>query len=126
MIRTFVLAGALATVSSFAIAEGDAEMGERVFRKCQSCHQVGEGAENRTGPTLNNIVGAPMGAHPDFGYSDALADKAAEGGVWDVETLTAFLANPRNVMQGTRMSFAGLRKEQEIADVIAYLATFSE
>ncbi len=105
MIRTFVLAGALATVSTFAMAEGDAEMGERVFRKCQSCHQVGEGAANRTGPSLN---------------------MAAEGGVWDVETLTAFLANPRSAMPGTRMSFAGLRKEQEIADVIAYLATFSK
>ena len=122
----FAIATALVVTSSAAFAEGDAAAGERVFRKCQSCHQVGEGAANRTGPTLNGIMDAAMGANPDFGYSDALMEQAENGGVWDYDTLAAFLTNPRNAMQGTRMSFAGLRKEKEVADVIAYLATFSE
>ncbi|MEM7642001.1 MAG: cytochrome c family protein [Pseudomonadota bacterium] len=117
-----LLALALATP---ALAEGDAENGEKVFRKCQACHAVGEGATNKVGPTLNGIVGAAAGQNADFRYSDALLAMAADGLVWDEESLTAYLTKPRDFMDGTKMSFAGIRKEEEVADVIAYLATFN-
>lgn len=106
-----------------ALAEGDVESGEKVFRKCKACHQVGADAQSRTGPVLNGIVGARAGAVEDFSYSSALEDAAADGLVWTEENLAAFLAKPREFMKGARMSFAGLRRDTEIADVIAYLAT---
>lgn len=113
----------LSVFAAPALAEGDADAGEKVFRKCKACHQVGADAQSRTGPVLNGIVGAPAGAVEDFSYSSAREDAAADGLVWTEENLAAFLAKPREFMKGTRMSFAGLRRDTEIADVIAYLAT---
>ncbi|MCL4166773.1 UNVERIFIED_CONTAM: hypothetical protein GTU68_027703, partial [Idotea baltica] len=82
-------------------------------------------AKNKVGPVLNGIVGAPAGANPDFKYSDALSEMAAEGLVWDDESLTEFLTKPKNFIKGTKMSFAGLRKEADTENVIAYLSTFN-
>lgn len=107
-----------------ALADGDAEKGEKVFKKCKACHDVGEGAKNKVGPVLNGIVGAPAMHNADFKYSDGMKTKAEEGLVWDEETLTAYLTKPKDVVPGTKMSFAGLRKEKDIDDVIAYLNTF--
>lgn len=117
-------AATLLALSAPAFAEGDAEKGEKVFKKCKACHAVGEDAKNKVGPILNGIVGAPAGANADFKYSDALMEKAGEGLVWDEENLTAFLTKPKDFLPKTKMSFAGLRKEQEIMDVIAYMASF--
>ncbi len=100
--------------------------GEKVYKKCQSCHQVGEGAKNRTGPILNGIVGHPIGAVEGFRYSKVFEELNAEGKVWTEEELAAFLADPRGYAKGTKMSFAGLRKEDDIAAVTAYLQSFSE
>lgn len=97
------------------------EEGENVFKKCKSCHQVGEGAKNRTGPMLNGIVGHPAGAIEGFRYSNVMADAGAGGLVWTEEELAAFLAKPKAYMKGTKMSFAGLRKDEDIAAVIEYL-----
>ncbi|MDU9005794.1 c-type cytochrome [Sedimentitalea todarodis] len=108
-----------------AFAEGDADKGEKVFKKCKACHAVGEDAKNKVGPVLNGIVGSPAGANPDFKYSDAMTEMAAEGLVWDEESLTAFLTKPKDFMKGTKMSFAGLRKEADTENVIAYLSTFN-
>lgn len=105
---------------------GDPEKGERVFRKCAACHAVGEDAKNKVGPELNNLFNRGIAAEPDFDYSDALKSVAEEKGDWTPEELAAFLEKPRDYAKGTKMSFAGLRKEDERADVIAYLATFSE
>ncbi|ETW12246.1 cytochrome c2 [Roseivivax marinus] len=105
---------------------GDAEAGEQVFRKCQACHMVGEDAQNRVGPTLNGVVGRTAGTLEGFNYSDAMVAKGEEGLVWNPETLAAYLENPRGYVEGTKMSFAGLRKEEERANVIAYLAQYSE
>lgn len=101
------------------------EAGEKVFKKCQSCHQVGDGAKHRTGPILNNIVDQPAGSVDGFKkYSKALK-AAAEGGlVWNDEELAGFLAKPRSYMKGTRMGFAGLKSDDDIAAVIAYLRSF--
>ena len=98
--------------------------GEKVFRKCKSCHQVGDGAANKTGPQLNGIVGKSAGAVDGFKYSDALKAKAAEGLVWDEASLAAFLAKPKSYIQGTKMSFSGLKKEEDIEAITAYLSTF--
>lgn len=123
-IRSSALTALALAVAAPAFAEGDAESGEKVYRKCKSCHMVGEDAENRLGPLLNGIVGAPAGAVEGFGYSDAITEKAAEGLVWTEENLAAYLAKPKDFIPGNKMSFAGLRKDDDIADVIAYLATF--
>ena len=107
-----------------AFAEGDAKKGEKVFKKCKACHAVGEGAKNKVGPMLNGIIGAPAGQVADFKYSDALLAKAEEGLVWDDAAMAAFLTKPKDFIDGTKMSFAGLRKEADIANVVAYLQTF--
>ncbi|MCB2129620.1 MAG: c-type cytochrome [Rhodobacteraceae bacterium] len=102
------------------------EAGETVFKKCKACHKVGEGARNGTGPMLNGIVGRAAGASDGFKYSGPMV-AAAEGGlVWTPEALAGFLANPKGYMKGTKMSFAGLKKAEEIDAVIAYLGTFAE
>lgn len=103
---------------------GDAESGERVFRKCMACHAVGEGAENKVGPVLNGIVGRAVAAVDGFQYSAALKEKAAEVEAWTPAEIAAFLEAPRDYAPGTKMAFAGLRQQEERDDVIAYLATF--
>ncbi|NBD29829.1 MAG: c-type cytochrome [Alphaproteobacteria bacterium] len=100
------------------------EEGEGVFRKCRACHQVGEGAVNRTGPHLNGVLGRTIGGIDDFRYSSVFEEANAAGQVWGPENLGAYLADPRGAMPGTKMSFAGLRSEDEIAAMIAYLSTF--
>lgn len=102
------------------------EAGQKVFRQCAACHKVGEGARHGTGPALNGIVGAAVGAADPFRYSAVLVDAGAAGMIWDEETLAAFLADPRGFMPRNRMSFNGLRKEDDITAVIAYLSTFKE
>jgi len=105
---------------------GDVEAGEKVFRKCKACHQVGEGAKNRVGPILTGIVGKVAGQNADFKYSDAMAAKGEEGMEWTVENLSAFLEKPRDFVKGTKMSFPGLKKEDERANVITYLFSVAE
>lgn len=100
-----------------------AAQGEKVFGKCKSCHQVGEGAKNRSGPHLNGVVGRAIGAVDGFRYSGAMSEM---GGVWDEATLAGFLANPRGAVKGTKMSFAGLKSEDDIAAVTEYLKTYAE
>lgn len=100
--------------------------GEKVFKKCKACHQVGEGAKNRSGPILTGIVGRPAGTVDGFKYSKPLKAMAADGLVWDEENLHAFLAKPKAFMKGTRMAFAGLRKEEDLAAITAYLSSFAE
>ena len=105
----------------------DAELaakGEKIFSKCQACHQVGEKAKNRTGPVLNGIVGSEAGAAEKFRYSKAMKIAAAEGLVWSEETLGWYLEAPRKYMKGTKMSFKGLRDEGDRAAVIEYLKQF--
>jgi S-disulfanyl-L-cysteine oxidoreductase SoxD len=100
--------------------------GEKVFKKCSACHQVGEGATNRVGPALNGVMGRAAGSAEGFKYSDALKSMSTDGLIWTDETLTAFLANPRAFMKGTKMSFAGLKKDEDITAISAYLSSFSQ
>ncbi|WP_306116777.1 MULTISPECIES: cytochrome c family protein [unclassified Roseovarius] len=125
MFRQILAAATLVgAMTAPALAEGDAEAGEKVFKKCKACHAVGDKAKNKVGPILNGIVGAPAGQVEGFKYSDALMEMAEGGLVWDEASLSAFLTKPKDFMKGTKMSFAGLRKEKDLANVIAYLATF--
>lgn len=100
--------------------------GEKVFRKCKACHQIGEGAKNRSGPLLTGIVGRPVAKVDGFRYSGALEGMAADGLVWTPETLTAFLENPKGFAKGTKMSFKGLSDAEDLSAMIAYLSTFPE
>ena len=115
---------ALTGMAGSALAEGDAAAGEKVFRKCKACHQVGDKAKNRVGPMLNGIVGNEIASLDGFKYSKACKAKKTEGLVWTEEVLDAYLTKPRKFIKGTRMSFAGLKKEADRANVIAYLLTF--
>ncbi|RZW09940.1 MAG: cytochrome c family protein [Rhodobacteraceae bacterium] len=123
--RTIILGAVLAHAGLPVAAQGDAAKGEKIFNRCKSCHAVGEDAKNKVGPVLNGIVGSPAGTNPDFKYSDALLEKAAEGLIWDEESLTAYLTKPGDFIPKTKMAFPGLRKESDITDLISYLATFS-
>lgn len=100
--------------------------GEKVFRRCASCHEVGTDAENKVGPVLTGVVGSAAGQVAGFAYSGALADAAAGGLVWDEANLAAFLAAPRTFLKGTKMAFAGLRDEADIAALIAFLSAQAE
>lgn len=125
MLRT-IPAVILALTPALALAEGgDPAKGEKIFRKCKACHAVGPGAKAKVGPELNGVVGRPI-ASTDFNYSKALQALAADGAVWTEDKLDAFLTNPRGYAKGTRMSFAGLRKAEDRADVIAYLSTLGK
>lgn len=104
----------------------DAAAGEKIFARCKACHAVGEGAKNRVGPHLNGIVGRPAGAVEGYKYSTAMLERAGEGLVWDEANLAAYLADPRGFVKGTKMAFAGLKKDEDVANVIAYLAGFAE
>lgn len=100
--------------------------GERAFRACKACHKVGEGASNGTGPLLNGVYGHPAAQVEGFKYSNAMKAKGDEGLVWTAETLDAYLENPRAYVKGTRMAYAGMRKADERAAVIAYLSSFAD
>ncbi|MCV3272780.1 c-type cytochrome [Roseobacter sinensis] len=116
-----------AAVTEVAMAALDPELvdaGETVFRKCRACHQIGEGAKNKSGPHLNGVMGGPVASNPDFKYSDVFLAAGADGLVWDEAAMAEFLAKPRAYMKGTKMGFAGLKKEADIEAVIAYLKSF--
>jgi cytochrome c2 len=106
-----------------ALASGDAAAGEKVFKKCKACHVV-DAEKHKTGPHLVNLMGRTAGSADGFKkYSDAMK---SSGIVWNEETLDAYLENPKAYVKGTRMAFAGLRKEEDRANVIAYLKSYSK
>lgn len=116
---------ALPLLTTPVLAAGDPAAGAIVFKKCMACHAVGEGAKNKVGPELNGVFGRTTGSLEGFAYSQGLKDAGAGGLVWTPETLVAWLHKPKDVVAGTKMSFAGLAEQADIDNVIAYLATFS-
>ncbi len=107
-------------LSSNAFAqEGDAAAGETVFKKCTACHNVAD-AKHKVGPSLQGVIGRKPGTAEGFKYSKAMTDFGADK-VWDEAHLTEYLTNPRGVVKGTRMAFAGLKDPKDVADVIAFL-----
>ncbi|WP_269585896.1 c-type cytochrome [Roseibium sp. Sym1] len=123
-LKALWLGTVLAALPGLASA-GDAAKGERVFKKCAACHAVGDGAKNKVGPQLNEVFGRTAGSIDGYKYSKAMTAAGEEGLVWDEATMATYLAKPRDMVKGTRMAFAGLRKQEDLDNVIAYLATFS-
>jgi cytochrome c len=106
------------------LASADAKEGEKLYKKlCTACHTDEKGGPNKIGPNLWDIVGRKKGSHPGFSYSSGME---AKGGDWTYEDLNHWLHKPSSFIKGTKMSFVGLPKEQERADVIAYLRTMND
>nr|WP_245409930.1 cytochrome c family protein [Pararhizobium haloflavum] len=103
------------------LADADAANGEAIFRRCQACHTVDEGGQNRVGPNLHGIVNRPVASAEGFSYSDAMTEYASGDAAWDYGRLDAFLLAPRDEVQGTSMAFPGLRDDADRADLIAFL-----
>ena len=103
---------------SALMAMGDIATGEKVFKKCAACHSIVKGGKNNIGPALYNVVGRQVGALTDYKYSKALS---AYGKEWTMEELNGYLIKPAKWIKGTKMAFAGLRKEKDRASVILYL-----
>jgi len=122
--RTLVLGLVMAGIAGPAFAAGDAAKGKKVFRKCKACHVV-DSDKNKVGPTLQNVVGRTPGTVDGYKYSKAMVEFGADN-VWDEATLSAYLEKPKKVVKGTKMAFAGLRKEKDRDDVIAYMLENSE
>ena len=100
------------------MAMGDVTAGEKIFKKCAACHSIVKGGKNNIGPALYNVVGRKIGGVSDYKYSKALA---AYGKEWNFEELNGFLIKPAKWIKGTKMAYAGLRKEKDRASVIKYL-----
>ncbi|MBJ6371426.1 c-type cytochrome [Sedimentitalea arenosa] len=109
-----------------AVEIGDAERGAILFEDCASCHEVGAGAEDRIGPHLNGIFGRKAAAHDGYPYSDGIQRAGRDGLVWDLRRLDAYIENPKALVSGTRMNFAGYDDPKDRADVLAYLRSFSD
>ncbi len=105
------------------LASADPAAGEAQFRACGSCHAVAPGAAARIGPNLWGIVGSAIGAVDGFNYSNVMG---GHGGTWTFENLSAFLQSPRDFMPGTAMSYAGMRRDTNRANLIAYLNSQSD
>ena len=118
--KTLTSLAALAFITSPALA-ADVEKGAKVYKKCVSCHMIGDKAKNRVGPQLNGIIGREIASLGDYKYSKAMVKYGEAEKVWSEENLSAYLANPRKTVKGTRMAFAGLRKQADVDNVIAYL-----
>ena len=97
---------------------GDISHGEKVFKKCAACHSIAKGGKNNIGPALYNVVGRKVGVINDYKYSKALSNYEKE---WTFEELNGYLIKPAKWIKGTKMAFAGLRKEKDRASVIKYL-----
>ena len=100
------------------MALGDVANGEKIFKKCAACHSINKGGKHKIGPALYNVVGRTVGGVDDYKYSKSLASYGKE---WTFEELNGFLLKPASYIKGTKMSYAGLRKEKDRASVIKYL-----
>lgn len=104
-----------------AASAEDLEHGAQVYKKCVTCHAVGPDAKSKVGPPLNGLFGRKSGTHEGYSYTDANKNAAI---VWDDAVFTKYIKDPKGVIPGTKMSFAGLKEEADIKDVIAYLKQY--
>ena len=111
----------LAMLPTAALADGDATQGAKVFLKCKSCHQIGEGAKNAVGPELNGLFGRKTGSVAGYSYSAANKNS---GIVWDETIFREYIQNPKGRIPGTKMTFPGLKDPTDIDNIIAYLKQF--
>jgi cytochrome c len=106
------------------LAAADPEAGAKVARKCAACHSFEQGGPNKIGPNLYGVIGGPVAHRDDYSYSQALQDKAGE--TWSYANLDAYLESPKDFAPGNKMTFAGLKKPEDRAALLAYLRTFSD
>jgi cytochrome c len=121
MMRALIFAMAVSAVSSATALAQDVAAGEQTFRMCLPCHSVGEGAMNKLGPVLNGVDGRKSGTFEAYNYSDAMKNA---GITWNDATFKDYIQEPAAKVPGTKMAFAGLKDEKQIADLWAYLKQF--
>jgi cytochrome c len=107
------------------LAAADPVAGEASAKKCQACHDLSAANANKTGPGLYDVVERVIGSHPGFAYSAVLAEHQAAGDTWTYDNLNQFLLSPKGFAPGTKMTFAGVKNDEERANIIAFLATLS-
>lgn len=113
-------AAALAAFTLPAMADGDAAKGEKVFKQCKACHEL-ETDTNKVGPTLKGVLGRNIASVAGFNYSDAMKAHAATNPVWTDDLFEDYIADPKKAVPGNKMSFAGVKKEDQREDLLAYL-----
>jgi len=121
MTRSLFLASAFVLAFPAISYAQDAAAGEKVFLQCKACHQVGETAKNVVGPVLNGVIGRPAGSVAGYAYSEA---NKKSGLTWDEVTFREYIKDPKAKVPGTKMAFPGLKDEQKLNDLVAYLKQF--
>jgi cytochrome c len=119
--RALIIAGLVILTGTTASLAQDAAAGEKVFVVCKVCHQVGESAKSAVGPVLNGLIGRKAGTYPGYAYSDANKNS---GLTWDEPTFREYIKDPKAKIPGTKMTYAGLKDEQKISDLLAYLKQY--
>lgn len=121
MMKVLIAAAVLTVATAASAVAQDVEKGQNSFKKCLPCHRIGPDAKNLVGPELNGLDGRKAGTVPNFNYSDANKNS---GIVWNEETFKEYIKDPRAKIPGTKMTFAGIKNDQEINDLWAYLKQF--
>ena len=121
MLRMMMTVVTLGVIAAPAMA-ADPAAGEKAFAVCKACHKVGEGAKNGLGPMLNGVVGQAAGSVEGYNYSEAMR---TSGLTWDEANLAGFLKNPKAKIPGNKMTFAGVKDDTKLVDIIAYLGQFN-
>ena len=116
-------ASAIVMAAFGVLAAGDIAKGKKLAKKCKTCHTLNEGGKNRLGPNLFDILDKPAGAVKGYKYSKAMKESGIK---WDDATFTDFVTKPKRVVKGTKMSFAGLKKPKDRANLIIYLRSLSD
>ncbi|EIM27777.1 c-type cytochrome [Microvirga lotononidis] len=119
--RSFVLSAALLLAGLGSAQAQDAAAGEKVFTQCRACHQIGPNAKNAVGPVLNGVIGRHSGSVEGYNYSPANKNS---GLTWDEATFREYIKDPKAKIPGTKMIFAGVKDEQKVNDLVAYLKQF--
>jgi cytochrome c len=122
MHKTIVIAAAAIPISTGIALAQDAQKGQMVFNLCLPCHSIGPGAQTKVGPELNGLDGRHSGSVPGFDYSDANKNS---GIVWNEANFKKYIQNPQGVIPGTKMIFPGVKNEQQVNDLWAYLSQFA-
>ncbi len=121
--KRIVLATLFVAIGLGQASAQDAAAGEKAFAVCKACHQVGDNAKNAVGPVLNGLIGRKAGSVEGYSYSDA---NKKSGITWDEATFSEYIKDPKAKVPGTKMAFAGIKDEQKIKDLIAFLHTFDK
>jgi len=119
--RALFIAGLVVLTSTTASMAQDAAAGEKAFAVCKACHQLGETAKNSVGPVLNGVIGRKAGTFAGYNYSDANKNS---GLTWDEATFREYIKDPKAKVPGTKMAYAGMKDEQKVSDLLAYLKQY--